>query len=160
MAASPKIYHRLPGRGLVALQQVRLYRAPDHLLLIASNGFTESYKRFYFRDIQAITIQKTHIGKIWNAVWGSFASIFLFSALGLGGAAGIVMGCIAAIFALALLASFLMGPSCACYLRTAVQTERFTPVTRVSAARKLLARIRPFIEQLQGPISKNELVSQ
>ena len=33
-----------------------LWQGKDHLLSIDSSGYTEEYKRFYYRDIQAIII--------------------------------------------------------------------------------------------------------
>ena len=34
-----------------------LWLGKDHLLCIDSNGYGEDYKRFYFRDIQTITLR-------------------------------------------------------------------------------------------------------
>src|SRR6185503_15449364 len=72
MPRAEKIYRRLPGRGMAVLQHARVYQGPDHLLQVVSTGYSEIYKRFYFRDIQAISIHKTHWGKIWNGIWGFF----------------------------------------------------------------------------------------
>ncbi len=46
-------------------------------------------------------------------------------------------------------ASFLRGPTCRCTLSTAVQTQDLPSLNRVRTARKVLARIRPFIEAAQ-----------
>jgi hypothetical protein len=55
MAGREREYARLPGRGMrrgSALQVIatfsRLWLGKDHLLLVDSNGFVETYKRFSF----------------------------------------------------------------------------------------------------------------
>jgi len=158
MAKTQKIYKRLPGRGLAAMQNVRLYRGPDHLLQLSSTGFSEAYKRFYFRDVQAITIQKTHAGKFVNGFWALLVFIFGLSASGMSGGAAIAMWIIAGFFGLCLLGNTIAGPTCACYIRSAVQTERLTPVNRIRTARRLLKRIRPFIDEQQGAVAREDLL--
>ena len=62
----------------------------------------------------------------------------------------------AGFFALLLISNVILGPTCVCYIRTAVQTERLGSVTRIPAARRLLKRIRPLIEGVQGSLSQQE----
>src|SRR5882672_5816929 len=126
MTRRENIYRRLPGRGLSALRYMRLYQGPDHVLQVSSTSFSESYKRFYFRDIQAITIQKTHAGKIWTGVWGFLAIAFALPAFNMSRGVAIVMWSIGGFFGLCLLANELIGPTCASYIRTAVQVEQLT----------------------------------
>ena len=45
---------KLPGRRRGFLFGSSVWMGPDHLLLVKSARFREDYKRFYFRDIQAI----------------------------------------------------------------------------------------------------------
>src|SRR5205809_7572630 len=85
MAHAPTLYRRLPGRGSTAVASFRLYLAADHLLQVASIGFKETYKRFFFLDIQAICLCKTVMGKIWNIVWGGLAAFFALIGLSVGG---------------------------------------------------------------------------
>ena len=153
-----KVYRRLPGRGMAVLQHARVYQGPDHLLQVVSTGYSEIYKRFYFRDIQAITIHKTHWGKIWNGIWGFFTALFGLPAVDMTGTTAIVMGSIAGFFGLFLIANVAFGPTCACFVRTAVQTERLAPVTRIRTARRFLKRVRPLIEAVQGSLSREELL--
>src|SRR5438045_8577020 len=55
--------------GIVSTGRSSLWLGKDHLLSIESTGYTENYKRLYFRDIQGICIRKTELGKIWNLVF-------------------------------------------------------------------------------------------
>src|SRR4029078_13353826 len=57
-----------------------LWLGKDHLLCIDTNGYTENYKRFYFRDIQAFVIRKTDRYKWWGIVTGVMAAGCLFPA--------------------------------------------------------------------------------
>jgi len=160
MASPEKIYRRLPGRGVSALQHVRLYQGPDHILQVASTGYSESYKRFYFRDIQAVTIQKTVWGKVWNGVWGFLFAVFALPAIGMSRDMAIVMWIIAGFFGVGLLVNVLIGPSCACHIRTAVQVERLRGLGRIKASRRLLRRLRPLIDSAQGASSPEEVMAR
>ncbi len=165
----PKIeYQRLTrAAGRVRFAAVRttngsLWLGADHLLGVDSGGFTENYKRFYFRDIQAIMIEKTKTGQIWNYIWGVAVFITLVSAIanrspgplsqwnGDDAVGTIVFGGFATLFALFFVINLLLGPTCKCYLRTAVQIEEIPSLRRLHRARKILERIRPLITTAQG----------
>src|SRR6266513_1233719 len=156
MAGSQKSYRRLPGRGVAAFQHVRLYQGADHLLQVSSTGYSESYRRFYFRDIQAITIQKTQLGKILNGIFAFFTALFGFPAFDMRLGPAIAMWSVAGFFAVLLISNIALGATCACYIRTAVQTERLSAVTRIRTARRLLRRLRPVIEGVQGSLSQED----
>ena len=66
MAASPRsAYRRFPGTGRYLLNRVLLYVGPDHLLQVTATGYSENYRRFFFHDIQVISLHKTVTGTIW-----------------------------------------------------------------------------------------------
>ena len=73
-----KIYRRLPGRKKGIIGIYTLWQGPDHLLTIDSKRFSEDYKRFYYKDIQAIITRKTIHGKIQNLFLGIFYGLFKF----------------------------------------------------------------------------------
>src|SRR5258705_1653832 len=124
MQKPAKQYRRLRGRGATLTHYVKLYLGADHLLQVFSTGFTETYKRFYFRDIQGITIRKTIAGKIVNAVLGTIVFAFAAWALSTSDTAALIVGSIAAFLACLLGINMAWGPTCTCYLRTAVQNEK------------------------------------
>jgi len=152
-------YTRLPGRGRTWAGRAHLWLGPDHVLSVQSLGYTESYRRFFFADTQAIVAGKTHTGKIWNCVWGSFVAFFGLLAISQTDVASIVLWSIAAALAVPLVINLALGPTCACYVRTAVQTERLTAISRMSAARRLIDLLRPRIAAAQGEISRDELLA-
>jgi hypothetical protein len=144
------IYRRLPGRGTALAHYVRLYEGPDHFLQISSTGFSESYKRFYFRDIQAFIIEKKIWHHLWSAFWGAFAAAFFIPAWFASGGAAVVLWSIAGFFVGLLLLNIAIGPSCVCRVQTAVQTEKLPTLKRVRSARKFIQRIHPVLLSAQS----------
>ena len=160
MAGPPKPYQRLPGTGNSAFEYVNLYQASDHLLQVSASGFTESYRRFYFRDIQSMVVRKSTHGKVWNAVWASIFGLLAAIAFGSGGAAGAVCGAVAGIFLLALAFNIARGPTCVCQVRTAVQTRTLPSLNRLRRASKVIARLKPIIEAAQDALPREEIASR
>ncbi len=160
--AKEREYQRLPGRAFrryavaVAVRS-RLWLGKDHLLLVDSPAYSEDYKRFYFRDIQAVTMRKTATGKIINIILATVAlfpllgafSVFFVSPRDIGLA--IFWASIASFFLIFVLINSGFGPTCVCEIRTAVQTEEIPSLRRLWRARKVLRRIRPLILEAQGP---------
>jgi hypothetical protein len=146
-----------------------LWLGDDHLLFVENTGFTETYKRFFFRDIQVIVFQQTKRGRIWNIILGIFAAISLIIIISMMPAlppanwsrdtiaGSIALGSIWALFVLILLLNFFAGPTCKSFIRTAVQTEEVPALCRVRQTRKLLAKIRPLIVAAQGQLAAEEV---
>ena len=147
MTESP--YQKLPGLGLTWTGCSRVWLGADHVLLVRGQTWTETYRRFFFPDIQAVIVRRTHTGKIWNAVWGGSAAFFLVIALMLNGSAALVVTGLTAPFVVALLINLMLGPTCACHIRTAVQMERVSALNRVRAARRFIGRVEPLIMAAQ-----------
>jgi hypothetical protein len=128
-----------------------LWLGKDHLLQIDTNGYTETYKRFYFRDIQALVLCKTNAGLRQTVVLGAITGVLtLIAILGTGEIVAWVFGSLAALFGIGLLLELVAGPTSKCYLRTAVQTEHLVSLPRVRGAQKVLASLHPLITQVQG----------
>jgi hypothetical protein len=166
MASEEKEYQRLPGRGMrregtvVAASHsfCTLWLGRDHLLCIESQGgYTESYKRFYYRDIQAIVVRRTSTYRNWNIALGSLTGFFLLLTVVSGAE---VLAWVFGTVAACLLAGWLLhawrGPTCKCQLQTAVQTDDLPSLTRLRTADRVLDRLRPLIEATQGPVPPGE----
>lgn len=148
MAAKP--YRRLPGRGRQTFGASTLWEADDHLLLVTSTGFSESYRRFFYRDIGAIVVTRTRGMIIQLLIFGVIALLFAVGALAAWQALALVLWILAGAFALVSVITLLLGPTCKCSLRTPVQTHPLPSITRLRTARKVLARITPRIEAAQA----------
>lgn len=150
--------------GVAFTSRSSLWLGEDHLLCVESNGYTETYKRFYFRDIQAITIRQTKRRLIWNWILGVLIA-FCLASCNFGSllksqpdVKTIVFLLIAIfIFGIPLLFNNIFGRTCACQLRTAVQIEDLPPLCRIRQTRKVLEKIRPLIIAAQGQLSPEEI---
>jgi hypothetical protein len=144
--------------AVVSATRSSLWLGGDHLLCLDATGYTESYKRFYFRDIQAITLRQTNRWIIWAVIQGSVAGLFALSALASQEVTvRWLFAIVAALFFLVLAVNLARGPTCVCHLRTAVQTEPLVSLNRVRRARRVLDRLRPLILQAQGPLAPEDI---
>ena len=134
----------LPG------MRTKLYLGTDHLLLIEQFILVERYKRFYFRDIQAITETKSPRWIVLGLIWGFLT---LLSALLLipHNPVTLTFGTLlTAFFGLAFIHNILSGPTCIVRLQTAVQTHRFAPLERIRDFSSGMEIIVPLIQNAQG----------
>jgi hypothetical protein len=147
--------------SVVSAGNSSLWLGPDHLLGIDSTGFTENYKRFYFRDIQAFIVRKTDRYKYWSLGLGIAGLFFaIIAAVASDSVGRIVLLCIAAFFWLCMLLNFVLGPTTDCYLQTAVQIELLPSIHRLRKARKVLNVVRPLIASAQGELAPEEIAAQ
>jgi hypothetical protein len=125
-----------------------LWLGKDHVLSVDNNRVSETYKRFYFRDIQAITMCRTRRRDIWNLGLSLVSLLFLALAINSEDArsfAEVMLG----ICVLGLVINNILGSACRTYIRTAVQVEELPPLNRVQRAEKIVARLRPLILESQ-----------
>jgi hypothetical protein len=120
-----KDYAAIPGlgtgrAGFQVGMRSRLYCGSDHLLLVQSTGYTEDYRRVFFRDIRYVVTRENR-RNIWLSC--TFAGLililcllhFLYLSWFI-----IAMFCVP--FAVGLLVNLARGITCNCYVRTDVQT--------------------------------------
>jgi hypothetical protein len=147
-------YKRLPGAASTWTGYHRLWLGPDHVLHVKTTTMNESYRRFFFADIQAITVRRTNLGKYFNAGFGGVFLLFALIGAQVPAPGWIVLLSFGAPFLMLLLANTALGPTCATYVRTAVQNERVPALSRVRAANRFLERVRPLVAQAQGPATR------
>ena len=149
----PRIYQRLarPMAGLASYSS--LWRGQDHLLLVISNGASETYQRFRYADIQAVTVSPTRLRAAWNTAWGVLMLVFAISAFSTGWSGGNIVGWLV-LFGLALVFAAinqLRGPTCRVFLVTRVKTVRL-PFRRRRKADAVLAELQPVIREAQADL--------
>ena len=149
-------YKRLSGRGNsfritgAAFGRYCLWLGEDHLLQVCSYGYSEEYRRFYFRDIQAIVLRRTAFWLTAAAVCGVIACLGAWIWFH-NDVAAKVMGAIIGIpFGLLFAVNLVLGPSCECRLLTAVQAEPLPSLSRLRSARKTIRTLLPRIQEAQG----------
>lgn len=148
MPYDKKDLKKLPGRIFSFFGVKRLWQGPDHLLWVEAFLWQEQYKRFYYKDIQAILLQRSEQHHIWTAVWGVLTLITGVIALALPGTP-YVSGPLTVIFVLCLLVNVLLGPACTVYLQTAVQLQKIT-LGRLRKATDVVDQLKEIIENAQG----------
>lgn len=160
--ATPSPYKKLTGQVGTFTGYHRLWLGADHLLSVESTGYLESYKRFYFAEIQALIIRKTRMGFIVNVVLGVLTVLFAVGAIANSSENGLVIMFVIflTICISALVINTLLGPTCTCHIKTAIQTERLFSVRRLRTVQKVVAKIRPLIEAQQGLITRDEILDR
>jgi hypothetical protein len=156
--AEPFHYKKLPGHRRGFLGRASVWAGPDHLLLVEDMTFTERYKRYYFRDIQAIVVAKTprfHIsmraallGLAWLIAY-ALSSAARTPAIG---ATGLWAIAAAVLLAWIIVSAFF---SCRCRIYTAVSRDELFSVYRTWTARRFLRRVQPLIQQAQGVLESS-----
>lgn len=147
-------YRKLPGHRRGFVHGSSVWVGPDHLLAVNSLRFREEYKRYYFRDIQAITIAKRPrfhlstraavIGYLWLMAFGV---LFRFPhGAAIVGAAGIAL--------VATWVYFSALCSCTCRIHTAVSQDRLPSIYRTWIAQRFLQAVEPQISAIQGALEQ------
>lgn len=151
-------YQRLPGRGrriegvraLVSVPRTTLWLGKDHLLVVDDAGYSETYRRFYFRDIQALIVRKTTAYRTGLVVWGIlFALPFAASFAPQERALKVFWWVFAGLLLVGLLVHASKGFTCHVTLHTAVHKEVLPAWKRLRSARRGLERLKPRVLEAQ-----------
>lgn len=142
-------YQRLPGRSRQLFNDATLWEGDDHLLFVQSHSVAEAYRRFFYRDIQAIVLCGTNTGLVASIALGVLAGAFGFGAAFSESAVAIALGIVAGVFLLLAVINVIQGPTCRCTLRTAVQTQELPSLNRIRTARRVLGRIQAKVATAQ-----------
>jgi len=141
-----------------------LWLGPDHLLLVTSAFGIESYRRWYFRDVQALIARHTLRRLVVNLVVGLGAFAFIAGASAAFAAAYaadadnrtvfIVMGSICAVGALLALTlvawNTALGRGCTVQIQTPLGIEKLRAPSRLRTFERIAARLRPQLEAAQA----------
>jgi hypothetical protein len=147
-------YKKLPGHRRGFIRGASVWLGPDHLLLVRSLRFREEYKRYYFRDIQAIVMAKVprfHISTRAAVIGLLCLPPFLTARAGI---AYSIWKAAAALLALVwILVSALR--SCRCRIYTAVSADDLPSLYRTWTAHQFLRRVQLLIQQAQGALDSS-----
>jgi hypothetical protein len=140
-----KIYQKIPGIGtgrgsFQIATRSRVYTAPDHLLVVQSTGYTEEYKRLFFRDIRYVDVRKTN-GQIRSAVISAILTLLL-ALLYFTGIPVIAVAFFCAPFLIWFIINLFRGPTCECYIGTNVQTLKLPAPRRMKKVATLMEFLR------------------
>lgn len=168
----PRRYRRLTRSvsplGLLVPVRHDLWDGGDHLVVMRTSDYRETSRRLYYKDIQALTCSPTLTRWRVNAVCiaGLFFSFLLILGIRAYGenplapptfyfALAIITPWLAA-----LIVNTLRGPSCVCYVHTAVQSIELGSIRRLRVARRVFREIRQRIEGAQGKLDPAEAAAR
>lgn len=145
--------------GRTSMGSASYWLGRDHLMVVEVSNYNERYRRFYFRDIQAVIVQRNSLRMWGNIILGVLMLLPLVISASLAFsiarwqegeiAAMIIVGVIWLMLGWGMLVNILRGPTCSTHLRTAVQTQKLMGITRQRRAELLLETIEPSIQQAQ-----------
>jgi len=141
-------YKRFPGTW-TPLAKDTLWVASDHMLYVVLWFITEEYKRFYFRDIQAVMIRRTAAWKYMNIGLPGATAVLGIIAWTSGEGWSYFYYFLAGVLLLAALVNLILGPTCECHLQTAVQNVKLTPPTRLRKAQRVMDNLAPLVAGAQ-----------
>ncbi len=155
MANVPQTYQRLTRNAAGVGTYSSLWLAEDHLMIVTSSGYRETYARLQLADIRGIFLTATQRRTWWGMVWGIIGGTALivvaialdngetplFSAFFLGlGVTGVIW-------------NHLLGAGCRVHVLTGVQTAELPALVRRRKTGKVLARIEPLIIRAQADLA-------
>ncbi len=145
--------YRLLVRNREPFQMTRssLWQGDDHIMQASHQLVEDRYRRLFFKDIHAIQIQKTGRYRLSFLLFGiataSALLLLLVSSSAFARGMALIVGAPALIL---LLTNAVAGPSCSCWIRTALGETRLTAVTRVRKAERMARQIEPQILAAQA----------
>ena len=147
-------YSKLPGDFRGIFRRNTLWLGSDHLLLIDSTRFSETYKRFYLRDIQTIIVRKTPrfvLPYYWVLLAGVALVVLLigirpFRESRFWPAVAVLAGVAVYLYVAS------MFQSCTCHLVTRVNNVELSSLFRLGSARRFVEVMIPRIVAVQGDL--------
>ena len=135
-----KPYKKFPGsRSFLAKDS--LWLGQDHMLYVVHWFITEEYRRFYFKDIQAITMHRTPAWKKLNILFTILFGGSILGALVSPHGVDIFFLIVTGVVFLSFLIHLIAGPTCECHIKTAVQKVKLTPLKRERKAKKVMEQL-------------------
>ena len=155
MASAPRTYTRLTRTSASFASYRSLWLAADHLLIVTSTGYTESYQRVQLRDIQGFFVidspRRLWFGLPWTIV-AILSASFMVGTLAFNETPYVSP----IFFVLSLTAvvwNFLLGPGCRVFFVTSVQTAELPSLVRRRKAQRVIARLQPLIVAEQSNLA-------
>ena len=132
-------------------ERAQLFLGPDHLLIVLSQSYDETYHRIAYRDIQALLIRKTDRGLILGLLSTAIILILFVIAFTIGNLYGwVIFGAMILTLMIYVIRLTFAGPSCICYVRTAVQVRELPGIHRRNHARSALHRLAAKVREAQN----------
>ena len=141
------IYRQIGCSRRTPVSKSTIWVAGDHLLSVESNRMAEEYRRYYFRDIQALVLEKSASGRT-TVTYPLIAILILVTAVAL------YAGRWLAVFPFLVLAGVamfeLLARNCRCLIVTRSSQEFLPAMANVRQSQSALAELQELILAAQG----------
>ena len=159
-------YVQLPGTYRGFLRKASLWEGADHILSVSGTRFNEEYRRFYYRDIQALLLEKrARSGSIgWWIILLAILVVSLIATVAKDPPYSWIALVVSSLL-LVIRLDLTFRRSCRCTLQTAVSREQLPSLIRRTPAQAAIARLQSRISAEQGdlpneiPQSEEELAA-
>jgi hypothetical protein len=151
-AKTPVRYRKLTRMHRGVGQMTQLWLGDDHLLQVQSTGYSESYRRFYLRDIQSMLIVHTN-SRLYLALTLLVPMFIIALVMRSADSGPLGYGVLVGIFLPFFIWNHLLGPGCRVVVITAVKQEKVPSLSRLSKTRRILEELKPQIETAQADLA-------
>ena len=158
-------YIRIAERGF---GMSSLWLGDEHLVYVRGTGvlmpFSEEYKRYRYRDIQAISVAKTSrvAGFVIYSLGLMFCAGSIAVILGLTGYENSsitkivflsLLGLATGVFAVGLIRHLILGPTCVCDIQTRLSRDRLKPLDRYAKAERVVHQLEGLVREMQEDLT-------
>lgn len=150
MTSETDFKYRKIGRFKGIFSRSAFFVGDDHFLLVINQHFSENYRRFYFNEIEGITLRKTTRGRNLTILFSILLALFGIPAFFVSEEGAIVLVVMAAFPLVLLLVNLVLGTTVECVMRTTASQETLPMVSRLRRYHKFLPQVRHYIEASQG----------
>jgi hypothetical protein len=131
---------------------------------VESNNFTETYKRFYFKDFQALIVRKTNSFSRFGIIRAvEICVVLILLILSASGHHRVLTVCMSMILVWAVIALAIhlkRGPTCSCHLKMPLAVHELPSVCRLKYAGQVIELLTPYIRKFQGSLTVEEIKSR
>jgi hypothetical protein len=140
----------------------RILAGDDHFLYAKSNGYIEEYRRFFYSDIQSIDIYKTREQIIYGIILSFLPLIviiifsYIFKTNGFDMNVAWTGAIILALSIIPFIVNIFKGTTAKVLIRTFSSEDTVIFTGRYKSSVRMLDRMLPYIESVQGNFGKKE----
>lgn len=152
MQTEPSPYTRLTRNTAGVSTYSSLWLGHDHLLVVTSTGFSETYSRIMLSDIKALFVTATSRHLWWGAPWAVIALVSAIRAIMVfvGHDVPVFSGFFLVVSAGALALNVAWGAGCRVHVMTGVQNTVLPSLVRIKKTRAVLEQLQPLIIAAQA----------
>jgi hypothetical protein len=144
-------YKKLSSFSIGPFRRRSLWAASDHVLAAEASPFAESYRRYFYTDIQALVL--TEINTPLRRSYYAFAALPMLAAAIVWRFTGNWAGSLFLIACSVVLPAILaLRQECSCTIQTRLGAERLPSLRRLHSARKAVAIMQASIDRAQGAL--------